>query len=231
MTATDTTVRIAVPHRELTQAEFLAEGTTLFGPDLRTWGFQCPTCGAIATAADFPPGKGELAPVECLGRHGAKGRCKRAAYGFIPGPWFVRQADGTVVGCFPFAPAPPQEPQSAPRHPAATPGPGSPESPSAAPLAAIPTPSSEFLGAPSAPEWLPMDEAPQDGTVITGLINGDETPIRWSDEDRHCMLAYGNAPGAGTGFGPGWIDDLNGLVVIDEPEGWHPADPAAESGA
>jgi len=70
--------------------------------------------------------------------------------------------------------------------------------------------------------WLSIDEAPEDGTVIIGLVNGDEVEIYWTDEDRHCMLAYGNAPGAGTGFGRGWVDELNGLVVIDPVDGWKP---------
>jgi hypothetical protein len=229
MTTTDTTTRTAAPHRELTQAEFLAEGTTLFGPEMRSWAFQCPTCGGIATAADFPPGKGELAPVECLGRHGAEGRCKRVAYGFIPGPWFVRQHDGAMVGCFPFA-APSQEPQSAARDSAVPVDQTSTEPASGAPVAPAPMPSSEFLGGPSASEWLPMDEAPQDGTEIIGLINGDEVPIRWNDEDRHCA-GTGVALGAGYGFGPGWEDTWNNYAVIDEVDGWRPVAPSSESEA
>lgn len=71
--------------------------------------------------------------------------------------------------------------------------------------------------------WLPMDDAPRDGTVIIGLVNGDPWPIRWNDEDRHCMLAYGNARGAGYGFGPGWEQADERLVITDEVEGWQPA--------
>ena len=326
MTTTDTTTRTAVPRRELTQAEFLAEGTTLFGPDMRSWAFQCPTCGGIATAADFPPGQGELAPVECLGRYGVEGRCKRVAYGFIPGPWFVRQHDGAVVACFPFGPAPSQAPHAASQDPDDTGGPGSVEAPpdaavrtacglsverrqvagfpdaehwhyrvalgeqqsvlgyrdkhradppvtltfvdSAAPqgcefhelapdfalalrhIAAYDVPVTEAdlthavlliveacaedtatrTDEPAAPKWLPMDEAPEDGTEIIGLLNGDEVPIRWNDGDRHCA-GTGVALGAGYGFGPGWEDTWNNYAVIDEVEGWRPVDPGTESEA
>lgn len=133
MTTTDTAAPIGTLRRELTQAEFHAEGTALFGLDYRAWAFRCPICGSVATPADFPKGSGDRAPVECLGRYGVPDRCKYAAYGFIPSPWSVVQEDGSVVFCFPFA-APSQAPRSAAQDPAATPG---PESPAGAPDAAV----------------------------------------------------------------------------------------------
>lgn len=73
--------------------------------------------------------------------------------------------------------------------------------------------------------WRSMDEAPEDGTEIIGLVNGDEVPIRWNDEDRHCA-GTGVARGAGYGFGPGWEDTWNNYAVIDEVDGWRPVEEA-----
>lgn len=64
--------------------------------------------------------------------------------------------------------------------------------------------------------WKSMDSAPQDGTVIEGLYDGEPCLIRWA-ETRQCMLA---GCGGGNGyFGPGWEDDYNHLIV-DTPEVW-----------
>lgn len=68
-------------------------------------------------------------------------------------------------------------------------------------------------------DWLPMDEAPQDGTEILGWYGPDEiVRIRWAEE-RRCMLAS-VAPGAGL-FGPGWECVAESLIVED-PLKWQP---------
>lgn len=73
----------------------------------------------------------------------------------------------------------------------------------------------------AAEEWLSMDTAPRDGTVILGWYGPDEQQrIRWAEE-RHCVLSS-TAPGAGL-FGPGWEDEVEGLNVED-PLSWKPVD-------
>jgi hypothetical protein len=218
------------PARELTQAELALEARARFGQDVLHWAYECPICGDIATVREFPPESRLRSGVECIGRYVPGRGCKYTAHGLIPGPWTVTFPEGDSTHCFPLAPAPSQEPQSAPRDPDGIGGPGSADSPSGAPVGAIPAPSSEFLAGPSAPAWLPMDDAPQDGTEIIGLLNGDEVPIRWNDGDRHCA-GIGVARGAGYGFGPGWEDTWNNYAVIDEVDGWRPVKPDAESEA
>lgn len=70
-------------------------------------------------------------------------------------------------------------------------------------------------------EWKPMSIAPLDGTIIIGLINGEEIRIRWMEN-----LAYviaGNVGGNGYS-GPGWQDVDNRLACESAPKGWRPAD-------
>lgn len=95
----------APPRRSLTEAAFRAEAIARFGPDPTVWAFECPGCGDVATAADFPAGLGERAGAECVGRHVTGRGCPRTAFGLIPGPWLLMLADGSVVGSFPLADA------------------------------------------------------------------------------------------------------------------------------
>ena len=115
-------------YRKLTQAELLAESEARFGDDPLNWAFQCPNCGDIATARDFPEGSRERIGQECVGRHrgalrGPAGRndgrgeadrgCDWCAYGLIGGPWSVVMPDGREVGSFPLAPAAANRPELA----------------------------------------------------------------------------------------------------------------------
>lgn len=93
-------------YRKLTQAELIAEATALYGADPIAWAFQCPTCGDIATPADFKAADSDpnLIGQECIGRSlGALAKpkptntrgCDWVAYGLFRGPWeVVVPADG-----------------------------------------------------------------------------------------------------------------------------------------
>lgn len=132
--------------RSLTEAQFRTEAISRFGPDIAAWAFECPGCGTVSCARDFPEtctDRAALAAVECIGRHVEGRGCRRIAYGLVPGPWMVKLADDSVVASFPFADAL-SEPLRAARGIGGTGGPARAETPSA-PLAA---PES----APSAPE-------------------------------------------------------------------------------
>ncbi|MEW2164348.1 VVA0879 family protein [Streptomyces sp. NPDC007084] len=119
-------------HRRLTQAELWAEATARFGNDPLKWRFRCPSCGDVASGADFkkvlddspsthaPTRRGrpviwsDVLGRECIGRHlGALGSgiasrgCGWAAYGLIAGPWFVELPDTErAAPSFALAPAP-----------------------------------------------------------------------------------------------------------------------------
>ncbi len=54
--------------RKLTQAELCAEAAERFGPDPLAWAFQCPRCGDIAVADDFPQDERGRLGQECVGR-------------------------------------------------------------------------------------------------------------------------------------------------------------------
>lgn len=92
-------------YRKLTQAELGDLARSLFGDDVMTYAFKCPSCGDVATIADFvAAGAGEAAGQECIGRVlGATKKpkptntrgCDWAAYGLFKGPWeIVLPAEG-----------------------------------------------------------------------------------------------------------------------------------------
>ena len=86
------------PARHWTQAEWLTEGSKLFGKWMN-WRFQCPICGHVQTPADFEAigVEPQLAYQECIGRrtkgardfasepgaNGQKSPCDYAAYGLL----------------------------------------------------------------------------------------------------------------------------------------------------
>lgn len=112
--------------RELTLAELRAEASARFGDDSRQWAFVCPSCGDVATLADFEAAAGGFQDAaaavgqHCIGRllgaldgdaadagrSAASRGCDFAAYGLIPGPWKVTLPDGAAVASFALAPSP-----------------------------------------------------------------------------------------------------------------------------
>jgi len=108
-----------------TQDELVAELQKRFGPDPMDWAFICPSCGDIATVADFKAALAEH-PIAsrplasdhigqiCIGRIlGAPSRdekyagrgCDWAAFGLFRGPEFVKVGDREMPS-FRIAPAP-----------------------------------------------------------------------------------------------------------------------------
>lgn len=90
--------------RQITQADWLAEGERRFGPLGRHWKFVCPICGHVASVLDFvdrgglsPERAGDAATQHCLGRYLPGSR--RAFGGSGPGP-----CDYTAAGLFQLAP-------------------------------------------------------------------------------------------------------------------------------
>lgn len=106
---------------KFTEAEWIAKGEELFGPDRERWVFRCPACGnemSIARArAEFPQlrGSGWAPESECIGRYFdvpaaqvarpgvTSRRCDWCAYGLFRGPWVVvRAKTGTETAVFEF---------------------------------------------------------------------------------------------------------------------------------
>ena len=58
------------PVRRLTHAEWLAEGTALFGPNVEDWRWVCPVCAHVTSLADWrAAGAGDGAfAFSCVGR-------------------------------------------------------------------------------------------------------------------------------------------------------------------
>lgn len=91
-------------YRKLTQAELLSEAMARFGDDPMKFAFQCPSCGDVATIAEFKDaGDADVAGQMCIGRVlGPLDRprnrtrtkfkdrgCDWAAFGLFRGPWEI----------------------------------------------------------------------------------------------------------------------------------------------
>jgi len=101
--------------QRMTEAEWLAKGERLFGPDKMRWRFVCPVCGHVAAPADWKAigaGNGEVA-FSCVGRYIAgakqafeksgKGPCTYAGGGlFRLNPLEIVRENGEVVSYFAF---------------------------------------------------------------------------------------------------------------------------------
>ncbi len=101
----------------LTYDEWIAEGTRRFGPDKMGWKFICPSCGYVASVADWRNAgdeKGSMTAFSCIGRlTGSEkqmfdktgGPCNYAGGGlFGLNPMKVMQ-DGVIHSLFDFAEA------------------------------------------------------------------------------------------------------------------------------
>lgn len=57
--------------RTLTHQEWLGEATRKFGPDAQKWAFKCPSCGHVATVAQYKAAGAKESQVgfNCIGRH------------------------------------------------------------------------------------------------------------------------------------------------------------------
>jgi hypothetical protein len=108
--------------RDLTYADWLAEGERRFGPAQLTWRFKCPMCGHEQAPEDFRPYKpqgatAETARFNCIGRYSGpkrrafggdgEGPCDYTSGGLLDvRPWRVIFPDGTVSKTFAFADSP-----------------------------------------------------------------------------------------------------------------------------
>jgi hypothetical protein len=101
---------------KLTEAEWRAEGTRLFGPDAKTWRFVCPVCKHVATPADWHEAGAHDGAIafSCVGRfmpnpekrrkNGDRGPCDYAGGGlFKLNPTTVVSPDGSEHQMFAFA--------------------------------------------------------------------------------------------------------------------------------
>ena len=99
----------AFTRRAMTADELADEARARFGDDALDWAYQCPSCGDIATAAEFPAEARHRIGSECIGRHVPGRGCGKAATGIFGAPWLIKLTDnGPVVGCFPLAPERPR---------------------------------------------------------------------------------------------------------------------------
>lgn len=57
--------------RRLTHAEWIDEAERLFGKNAMKWAFRCPSCGHVATVADYKAAGASEGQVgfNCIGRH------------------------------------------------------------------------------------------------------------------------------------------------------------------
>jgi len=106
--------------REMTYDEWRAEAERRFGKDSSAWRFACPSCGHVASVADYrAAGAPDTAiAFSCVGRWtgadgskafaGKGGPCNYAGGGFIGlNPVRVRDVDGKALRLFDFAPTAP----------------------------------------------------------------------------------------------------------------------------
>ena len=100
----------------MSHAEWLAEGERRFGPDMDKWKFVCPSCGCVASVADWKRLDGvDMIAFSCVGRLTASpkelfdktgGPCNYAGGGlFRLNPIIVVLDDGSKHECFAFAAA------------------------------------------------------------------------------------------------------------------------------
>jgi hypothetical protein len=101
---------------EMTLKEWLRRGRALFGEDMMTWEFVCPSCGHVQTANDFQQykslgAKPDSVRQNCIGRFtgtengmgSGKSPCNYAAYGlFRLAPVVVVEDAGHKHECFGF---------------------------------------------------------------------------------------------------------------------------------
>lgn len=86
-------VRLGQPDGEnpdITQEDWLAEARRRFGDDPKGWRFRCPSCGNVATPADFLAlgADGQRASGECIGRvHVEQGTTQRVDGNTKPCNW------------------------------------------------------------------------------------------------------------------------------------------------
>jgi predicted RNA-binding Zn-ribbon protein involved in translation (DUF1610 family) len=106
--------------RTLTHQEWLSEATQRFGPDAQKWAFKCPSCGHVATVAEYKAAgasEGQVA-FNCIGRHKPTENTviifkpdKGDGCNYTQGGLFglsttlVTLPDGRSLPCFDFAPA------------------------------------------------------------------------------------------------------------------------------
>jgi hypothetical protein len=90
-----------------TQADFAAEAIRRFGEKIRDWAFQCPVCGDVASAKEFPPKTRQVIGLECIGRYVGGRGCEYAVYqGHKDTCWAVSLPQHVIAYSFPLAPAP-----------------------------------------------------------------------------------------------------------------------------
>lgn len=97
--------------------EYMAEATKRFGPDISNWRFVCPSCGHVASAADYQAAGAPEGAVgfSCVGRwagakrdafRGGPGPCDYAGGGlFCINPVKIRTSEGDIHWMFELAPA------------------------------------------------------------------------------------------------------------------------------
>lgn len=113
--------RFNKPKTIMTEAEWLAKGTALFGEDKLTWKFKCPSCGYVVCGNDYKALKeqgatGAHVGFSCIGRFMPNssdflhrkpedpGPCNYAGGGlFTINPIVVTYGEGKHVEMFEFA--------------------------------------------------------------------------------------------------------------------------------